>query len=269
MILNRHTNEKAFVKEMKDTMNVVSFTIAYPQQYVVLYSNQDTVFLAYSMPNAHDLFNSLKLLQINRDVRYMLTRLVVQPSARITSSILTMLNTYKDDLKRCVTLQIRMGGEEAAFQERAQFLKVKSIKKQMKLLNVYLKKNETMYITSDSYKILASTGYFFTNHKVVTSKDFKITHSGDINKEYKEGMKRAIADAVVASHCNTIYITPWSSYGELIQYMSFYKSVRSVNVFKIRLFILNRRLCGFPFYCSSFLFSNCEFLMFVGWQTSP
>ena len=209
-------------------MNVIPFTIQYPQDYLVIHSNQDTFFLAESIPNVKEVFRSLKLYQIDRNARTMLTRLVLLPSARITSSILSTIKKNQKDFNKCVSLQIRMGGEAAVFQEQSRFLTPRIIKKQMRMINTLYTKNETMYITSDSQKILASSSWFFTYHKVLISKDFVITHSGMVNKkDYKDGMKRAIADAVLAARCDTIYTTPLSSYGDLIQALSYHKTVKA------------------------------------------
>ena len=88
-----------------------SFEDLFPEQTIVFYAYIDWVYSIADIPEYRQKLKDLGLLTYSNDVHFLLSRLLLQPSQEIMSSILSSLNNKDNDFSNCIGLQIRMGGK--------------------------------------------------------------------------------------------------------------------------------------------------------------
>ena len=141
----------------------------------------------------------------------------MQPSNEIQSEVLSILQN--SDMKHCIGVQMRTGGKLANKSEKHKFLSENRVKKVARTINEKYKNNEAIYLSTDSNKVIDIVRSLMNNHKVITSNQFSIGHSS--LSKHNQGLKRAIVDMIVTSHCQPLYITYWSTFGMAINYLSY------------------------------------------------
>ena len=131
-----------------------------------------------------------------------------------------MINSY--NLPNCIGIQVRMGGKTASAKENVSFLKRDVLEDYVKKINRD-NRNKTIFLSTDSESLIKDIKRMLSNHITIVSNEYPIWHSG-INEfshqKHLDGLKRAIVDAHIISQCNPIYTTYYSSFGELIIYLS-------------------------------------------------
>jgi len=127
------------------------------------------------------------------------------------------------NLSNCIGIQVRMGGKTASAKEYVSFMKKEVLYEYLSRINIDHNNNETIFLSTDSELLIEDVKQKLSKHKTIVSHEYPIWHSG-INEfsrnKHMDGLKRAIVDAYLASQCNPIYITFYSSFGELIVYLS-------------------------------------------------
>lgn len=220
---DRDTIKLIDIKKILRNLNT-TFTVAYPQDVVIINSFHDTMQLSSTLPGSSEVFQSLELYTYSQDVRHMLSRILLQPSNQLISSITNTLAHY--DLRNSIAIQIRTGGSTANSKERGKFLPIPKMTEYLQKINTAFSHNETIYLSTDSSSLVPSIKQLLSNHQVIQSSAFRIGHSRRQSKGYLEGMKRAVVDLVLSSHCKSIYTTMGSSYGNLIQKLSLNSQTR-------------------------------------------
>lgn len=210
--------------ELPDMFNRVkngSFTELYPQSIISIYGFYDTTRLAESIPGHKEVFEEFGLYQYSRDIRHILLRLLIQPCNEISSIIRNFLQDH--DMSDSISIQIRMGGKYAASNERATFMDETTMTNYLNKINNQHSDKHFVYLSTDSPSIIPTIKSCLRNLTVIQDTSFQVGHSRKTRRidNYFEGFKRAIVDAILASHGTTIYITGWSTYGTLIRYLSF------------------------------------------------
>lgn len=195
-----------------------AFDEIFPEKNLIFYSNLDLSQLLRSIPDAYQKLKEMGLFQVGNDYHFLLYRLVLQPSDRLRSAILSILQ--KPEMKQCIGMQIRTGGNLANLKEKVRFLTEPRVHWYAVHINEKYTGKETIYLSSDSDNAIQLVKLRMTNHTVITSNQFPISHSSLGNKKNK-GLKRALIDMIVSSHCNPIHITQWSTFGQAIRYLSY------------------------------------------------
>ena len=193
-----------------------SFDELFPEQTIVFYAYIDWVYSITDIPMYKQKLKDLGLLTYSNDVHFLLSRLLLQPSQEIISSILSSLSDKDNDFSNCISLQIRMGGNMAASKERTEFLKVDTVVKGMKKISAEYTHNEPVYLSTDSLQIIPIIKSHIGNHSIIQSNAFSIGHSAS----RLDGMKRGLCDIILASHCKPLYRTYYSSFGRMIYWLS-------------------------------------------------
>lgn len=207
------------MKDIKYLPRKTSFTSVYPQNVIIFYGIFDTTSIyAETIPGYQTTFQSVGLYSYSRDIRRMLSRLLFQPSKELQDSIMKTLKA--NDFSNCISIQLRMGGKVAESEDMP-FLPMNKMIEYVKEINAKYTHNESVYLTTDSPSVIPTVQKLLSNHRIIQNNDFRISHSALNRKNHRDGMKRAIVDAILASHCNPIYRTLISSYGQLIENLSF------------------------------------------------
>ena len=188
----------------------------------VIHTYSDWTYRIMNIPIYRQKLKDLGLLVYSNDVHFLLSRLLLQPSQEIMSSILSSLNNKDNDFSNCISLQIRMGGNMAASKERTIFLKVDTVIKGMQNISAEYTHYEHVYLSTDSLQIIPIIKSHIGNHSIIQSTDFSIGHSASKlhNEGMLDGMKRGLCDIILASHCKPIYRTYYSSFGRMIYWLS-------------------------------------------------
>lgn len=222
-------NQATFDKLQKHIMQT-GFTNAYPQSCVVIHSHSDTIFLAETIPTYNQTLQEFHLLNYTSDPRYLLYRLVLQPSQELISAILSTLE--QNNLQNCVAVQLRTGSSLASFKENHSFLSLKMVEKHLKKLNQILTRKEPIFLSTDSSKVSSSVSRWLSDHPIIVATNYSISHSGFANNRASdalEGTKRGLLDVIVASRCKPIFYTQGSSFGRMIMYLSYDHSTWILN----------------------------------------
>ena len=194
----------------------------FPTEVVVVHTYKDWTYRIADIPMYKQKLKDLGLLTYSNDVHFLLSRLLLQPSQEIMSSILYSLNDKNNDFSKCIGLQIRMGGKMTAAKADKEFLKVDTVVKGMKNISVEYTHNESVYLSTDSLQIIPIIKSHIGNHSIIQSNSFTIGHSSTYhnNRKKTEAMKRGLCDIILASHCKPLYRTYYSSFGRMIFWLS-------------------------------------------------
>lgn len=194
-----------------------TFNEIFPEKNIIIYCNQDTSIFLPSIVNANRNLKMIGLFDIGNNYHFLLYRLVIQPSNKINSEILSIL--HNPDMKHCIGVQMRTGGELADKWEKHKFLSKARVNEYARSINEKYKNNEAIYLSTDSNKVINIVKKRMKNHKVITSTQFSIGHSS--LSKHNQGLKRAIVDMIVTSHCQPLYVTYGSSFGIAINFLSY------------------------------------------------
>ena len=202
---------------MVEQLKNKSFTNVYQDNIIQIYSNADTARFSENIVNSTFVIKELDLYNYSNNIRHILTRIVLQPNEELAK----VINSY--NLSNCIGIQVRMGGKTASAKERVSFLKRDVLDKHLTRINQDYNKREIIFLSTDSESLINYIKRMLSNHKTIVSSEFPIWHSG-INEfshnKHMKGLKRAIVDAHITSQCNPIYTTLYSSFVELIVYLS-------------------------------------------------
>ena len=211
-------NATRFINDV-DKQNIDDY---FPTKVVVVHSYYDWTYRITDIPMYRQKLKDLGLLTYSNDVHFLLSRLLLQPSQDILSSILSSLNDKNNDFSNCIGLQIRMGGKMTNAKADKEFLKVDTVIKGMKNISVEYTHNEHIYLSTDSLKIIPIIKSHIGNHSIIQSNAFSIGHSSTYHNSKKkvEAMKRGLCDIILASHCKPLYRTYYSSFGRMIYWLS-------------------------------------------------
>lgn len=201
-----------------------SFTELYPQDVIGMYGFYETTALAESIPGYKEVFKELGLLKYSKDYRHILLRILMQPTNELSTIIQKFLQEH--DMTNSISIQIRMGSKYAANKESDKFMSEARLMRHMLKIN-RKKDKEYVYLSTDSPSMIPVIQNYLSHYKIIQDNSYRVGHTrkpkinpGNYTKNI-EGFKRAVVDAIIASHGTTVYKTERSSFGDLIDILSF------------------------------------------------
>ena len=110
------------------------------------------------------------------EVHHRLSRILFQPRAALINEAREFIKN--NTLKNCVGIQYRTGGKVASFYEHTVFMTMDSVVESAKLLKIaFTNKNRTIFLTTDSNKVLSVVPKLMDPLKVRSVKKYSIGHS--------------------------------------------------------------------------------------------
>ena len=180
------------------------------------------------------------------EIHHRLSRILFQPKQSIVNEAKQFLRNNK--LEHCVGIQYRTGGKTSSFYERAVFLTLDKVVESAKLIrNAFVNKNRTVFLTTDSSKVMNLMPKLMKPLPVKMVKKYKIGHSNSQRKSLagiSDTMNKIIMDICIFSSCDTLFWTQRSSFGELGYWLSYSENV---NIISIWIVLLQIRVKIFAF----------------------
>ena len=156
------------------------------------------------------------------EVHHRLSRILFQPRAALINEAREFIKN--NTLKNCVGIQYRTGGKVASFYEHTVFMTMDSVVESAKLLKIaFTNKNRTIFLTTDSNKVLSVVPKLMDPLKVRSVKKYSIGHSASRKKSFAgltPTLNRILMDLYIFSSCDSVFWTRNSSFGDLGYWLS-------------------------------------------------
>ena len=156
------------------------------------------------------------------EVHHRLSRILFQPQKEILNEAKEFIK--ENHLDHCVGVQYRTGGSTATAYERTVFLTMDIVIESAKIIDTaFSKKNRTVFLTTDSTKVLHKVPKIMQSLEVKSVTKYNINHSASSRKSMKaisDIMHRILSDLYIFSSCDSIFWTHGSSFGELGYWLS-------------------------------------------------
>lgn len=156
------------------------------------------------------------------EIHHRLSRILFQPRKSLINEAHGFIKN--NTLENCVGIQYRTGGKVSAFYERSVFLTLDSVVGSAKLLKIaFSNKNRTIFLTTDSSKVLNVVPKLMNPLKVRSVQKYSIGHSSSRKKTFAgmtPTLNRILMDLYIFSSCDSIFWTRNSSFGDLGYWLS-------------------------------------------------
>ena len=156
------------------------------------------------------------------EIHHRLSRILFQPRKSLINEAREFIKN--NTLENCVGIQYRTGGKVSAFYERSVFLTLDSVVGSAKLLKIaFSNKNRTIFLTTDSSKVLSVVPKLMNPLKVRSVQKYSIGHSSSRKKTFTgmtPTLNRILMDLYIFSSCDSVFWTRNSSFGDLGYWLS-------------------------------------------------
>ena len=156
------------------------------------------------------------------EIHHRLSRILFQPRKSLINEARGFIKN--NTLENCVGIQYRTGGKVSAFYERSVFLTLDSVVGSAKLLKIaFSNKNRTIFLTTDSSKVLSVVPKLMNPLKVRSVQKYSIGHSSSRKKTFTgmtSTLNRILMDLYIFSSCDSVFWTRNSSFGDLGYWLS-------------------------------------------------
>ena len=156
------------------------------------------------------------------EIHHRPSRILFQPKKSLINETRVFMKENK--LDNCVGIQYRTGGYVSHFYERTTFLSLDSVVESAKILKTaFANKNRTVFLTTDSMKVLKVVPKMMEPLQVRSVQKYAIGHSASNRKTFvglSPTMNRIFMDLYIFSSCDSIFWTRNSSFGELGYWLS-------------------------------------------------
>ena len=156
------------------------------------------------------------------EIHHRLSRILFQPRKSLINEAHGFIKN--NTLENCVGIQYRTGGKVSAFYERSVFLTLDSVVGSAKLLKIaFSNKNRTIFLTTDSSKVLSVVPKLMNPLKVRSVQKYSIGHSSSRKKTFTgmtSTLNRILMDLYIFSSCDSVFWTRGSSFGTLGYWLS-------------------------------------------------
>ena len=156
------------------------------------------------------------------EIHHRLSRILFQPRKSLINEARGFIKN--NTLENCVGIQYRTGGKVSAFYERSVFLTLDSVVGSAKLLKIaFSNKNRTIFLTTDSSKVLSVVPKLMNPLKVRSVQKYSIGHSSSRKKTFTgmtSTLNRILMDLYIFSSCDSVFWTRGSSFGTLGYWLS-------------------------------------------------
>ena len=156
------------------------------------------------------------------EIHHRLSRILFQPRKSLINEAREFIKN--NTLENCVGIQYRTGGKVSAFYERSVFLTLDSVVGSAKLLKIaFSNKNRTIFLTTDSSKVLNAVPKLMNPLKVRSVQKYSIGHSFSRKKTFAgmtPTLNRILMDLYIFSSCDSVFWTRNSSFGDLGYWLS-------------------------------------------------
>ena len=156
------------------------------------------------------------------EIHHRLSRILFQPRKSLINEAHGFIKN--NTLENCVGIQYRTGGKVSAFYERSVFLTLDSVVGSAKLLKIaFSNKNRTIFLTTDSSKVLNVVPKLMNPLKVRSVQKYSIGHSSSRKKTFTgmtSTLNRILMDLYIFSSCDSVFWTRNSSFGDLGYWLS-------------------------------------------------
>ena len=156
------------------------------------------------------------------EIHHRLSRILFQPRKSLINEAHEFIKN--NTLENCVGIQYRTGGKVSAFYERSVFLTLDSVVGSAKLLKIaFSNKNRTIFLTTDSSKVLNAVPKLMNPLKVRSVQKYSIGHSSSRKKTFTgmtPTLNRILMDLYIFSSCDSVFWTRNSSFGDLGYWLS-------------------------------------------------
>ena len=156
------------------------------------------------------------------EIHHRLSRILFQPRKSLINEAREFIKN--NTLENCVGIQYRTGGKVSAFYERSVFLTLDSVVESAKLLKIaFSNKNRTIFLTTDSSKVLNAVPKLMNPLKVRSVQKYSIGHSFSRKKTFAgmtPTLNRILMDLYIFSSCDSVFWTRGSSFGTLGYWLS-------------------------------------------------
>ena len=156
------------------------------------------------------------------EIHHRLSRILFQPRKSLINEAREFIKN--NTLENCVGIQYRTGGKVSAFYERSVFLTLDSVVESAKLLKIaFSNKNRTIFLTTDSSKVLSVVPKLMNPLKVRSVQKYSIGHSSSRKKTFTgmtPTLNRILMDLYIFSSCDSVFWTRGSSFGTLGYWLS-------------------------------------------------
>ena len=156
------------------------------------------------------------------EIHHRLSRILFQPRKSLINEAREFIKN--NTLENCVGIQYRTGGKVSAFYERSVFLTLDSVVGSAKLLKIaFSNKNRTIFLTTDSSKVLSIVPKLMNPLKVRSVQKYSIGHSSSRKKTFTgmtSTLNRILMDLYIFSSCDSVFWTRGSSFGTLGYWLS-------------------------------------------------
>ena len=156
------------------------------------------------------------------EIHHRLSRILFQPRKSLINEAREFIKN--NTLENCVGIQYRTGGKVSAFYERSVFLTLDSVVESAKLLKIaFSNKNRTIFLTTDSSKVLSVVPKLMNPLKVRSVQKYSIGHSSSRKKTFTgmtSTLNRILMDLYIFSSCDSVFWTRGSSFGTLGYWLS-------------------------------------------------
>ena len=156
------------------------------------------------------------------EIHHRLSRILFQPRKSLINEARGFIKN--NTLENCVGIQYRTGGKVSAFYERSVFLTLDSVVGSAKLLKIaFSNKNRTIFLTTDSSKVLNVVPKLMNPLKVRSVQKYSIGHSSSRKKTFTgmtSTLNRILMDLYIFSSCDSVFWTRGSSFGTLGYWLS-------------------------------------------------
>lgn len=156
------------------------------------------------------------------EIHHRLSRILFQPRKSLINEAHGFIKN--NTLENCVGIQYRTGGKVSAFYERSVFLTLDSVVGSAKLLKIaFSNKNRTIFLTTDSSKVLNVVPKLMNPLKVRSVQKYSIGHSSSRKKTFTgmtSTLNRILMDLYIFSSCDSVFWTRGSSFGTLGYWLS-------------------------------------------------
>ena len=156
------------------------------------------------------------------EIHHRLSRILFQPRKSLINEAREFIKN--NTLENCVGIQYRTGGKVSVFYERSVFLTLDSVVESAKLLKIaFSNKNRTIFLTTDSPKVLNVVPKLMNPLKVRSVQKYSIGHSSSRKKTFTgmtPTLNRILMDLYIFSSCDSVFWTRGSSFGTLGYWLS-------------------------------------------------
>ena len=151
------------------------------------------------------------------EIHHRLSRILFQPRKSLINEAREFIKN--NTLENCVGIQYRTGGKVSAFYERSVFLTLDSVVESAKLLKIaFSNKNRTIFLTTDSSKVLSVVPKLMNPLKVRSVQKYSIGHSSSRKKTFTgmtSTLNRILMDLYIFSSCDSVFWTRGTIFPEL------------------------------------------------------